>query len=29
MGIMVGFIVYSIFGALIAIVNETANLVYP
>jgi type II secretory pathway component PulF len=29
MGIMVGFIVYSIFGALITIVNETANLVYP
>jgi type II secretory pathway component PulF len=29
MGIMVGFIVYSIFGALITIVNERANLVYP
>jgi len=29
MGIMVGFIVYSIFGALIAIVNEAANSVYP
>ena len=29
MGIMVGFIVYSIFGALVAIVNETASLVYP
>lgn len=29
MGIIVGFIVYSIFGALVAIVNETANLVYP
>jgi type II secretory pathway component PulF len=29
MGIMVGFIVYSIFGALITIINETANLVYP
>lgn len=29
MGIMVGFIVYSMFGALITIINETANLVYP
>jgi type II secretory pathway component PulF len=29
MGIMVGFIIYSIFGALITIVNEMANLVYP
>jgi len=29
MGIMVGFIVYSIFGALVAIVNEAANSVYP
>jgi type II secretory pathway component PulF len=29
MGIMVGFIVYSIFGALITIVNEMAKLVYP
>jgi len=29
MGIVVGFIVYSIFGALIAIVNEAANSVYP
>jgi type II secretory pathway component PulF len=29
MGIMVGFIVYSVFGALVAIVNEAANSVYP